>query len=125
VISCELRRRRFCSTAASTPTNFSSLGQNLQDGAQRSLTLKQGLCWVYEKYVSEALPEIQTNYWAAQAAAQSNKLRRLARLCTDAALGVAQRETCNAAIAIDYVALSAVKALQELPPVRAGDFELY
>ena len=36
--------------------------------------LKQGLCWVYEKYVGEALPEIQTNYWAAQATAQSHRL---------------------------------------------------
>ena len=36
--------------------------------------LKQGLCWVYEKYVSEAPLEIQTSYWAAQAAAQSGKV---------------------------------------------------
>jgi endonuclease YncB( thermonuclease family) len=36
--------------------------------------LTQGLCWVYEKYVGEASPEIQTNYWGAQAAAQSDKL---------------------------------------------------
>jgi endonuclease YncB( thermonuclease family) len=36
--------------------------------------LKQGLCWVYEKYVAEAPPEIQTSYWAAQAAAQSGKV---------------------------------------------------
>jgi endonuclease YncB( thermonuclease family) len=36
--------------------------------------LKQGLCWVYEKYVGEAPPEIQTSYWAAQAAAQSGKI---------------------------------------------------
>src|SRR6516164_1351748 len=36
--------------------------------------LKQGLCWVYEKYVGEAPPEIQTSSWAAQAAAQSGKV---------------------------------------------------
>ena len=36
--------------------------------------LKQGLCWVYEKYVGEASAEIQTSYWAAQAAAQSDRL---------------------------------------------------
>jgi endonuclease YncB( thermonuclease family) len=36
--------------------------------------LKQGLCWVYEKYATEAPPEIQIGYRAAQAAAQSYKL---------------------------------------------------
>jgi len=36
--------------------------------------LKQGLCWVYEKYIGEAPPEIQTSSWAAQAAAQSGKV---------------------------------------------------
>jgi endonuclease YncB( thermonuclease family) len=35
--------------------------------------LKQGLCWVYEKYVGEASPEIQTSYRAAQVVAQSEK----------------------------------------------------
>jgi endonuclease YncB( thermonuclease family) len=35
--------------------------------------LKQGLCWVYEKYVGEAPPEIQTTYRAALAVAQSEK----------------------------------------------------
>jgi endonuclease YncB( thermonuclease family) len=35
--------------------------------------LKEGLCWVYEKYVNEAPSEIQTSYWAAQAAARSGK----------------------------------------------------
>jgi hypothetical protein len=39
VISCELRRRRFFSSSASTPTNFPFLGQNFQDGAQRPLTI--------------------------------------------------------------------------------------
>ena len=42
VISCELRRRRFFSTSASTPTSFPFL-QKLQDGAQRSLTTEQSL----------------------------------------------------------------------------------
>jgi endonuclease YncB( thermonuclease family) len=32
--------------------------------------LKQGLCWVYEKYVGEAPPEIQTSYRDAQDTAQ-------------------------------------------------------
>ena len=36
--------------------------------------LKQGLCWVYEKYISEASAEIQTSYRAAQSAAQSDRL---------------------------------------------------
>jgi len=36
--------------------------------------LKQGLCWVDEKYVGEASAEIRSNYWAAQAAAQSDRL---------------------------------------------------
>jgi endonuclease YncB( thermonuclease family) len=36
--------------------------------------LKQGLCWVYEKYVTEASPEIQTGYRATQVAAQSGRL---------------------------------------------------
>jgi endonuclease YncB( thermonuclease family) len=31
--------------------------------------LKAGLCWVYEKYISEASVEIQANYRAAQSAA--------------------------------------------------------
>jgi hypothetical protein len=35
--------------------------------------LKQGLCWVYEKYVGRASPEIQNGYRAAQAVAQSEK----------------------------------------------------
>jgi endonuclease YncB( thermonuclease family) len=34
---------------------------------------KQGLCWVYEKYVGEAAAEIQTRYRDAQAGAQSGK----------------------------------------------------
>ena len=38
MISCELRRRRFFSSSASTPTIFPFLGQNLQDGVQRALT---------------------------------------------------------------------------------------
>jgi endonuclease YncB( thermonuclease family) len=36
--------------------------------------LKEGLCWVYEKYVGEASAEIRSNYWAAQADAQSDRL---------------------------------------------------
>ena len=36
--------------------------------------LKQGLCWVYEKYVGEASVEIQTSHRTAQLAAQSGKL---------------------------------------------------
>jgi endonuclease YncB( thermonuclease family) len=36
--------------------------------------LKQVLCWVYQKYVTEAPPEIQISYRAAQAEAQSDKL---------------------------------------------------
>jgi endonuclease YncB( thermonuclease family) len=41
------------------------------DGQDAGLELlNQGLCWVYEKYVGEAVTEIQTSYWAAQAAAQ-------------------------------------------------------
>jgi endonuclease YncB( thermonuclease family) len=36
--------------------------------------LKQGLAWVYEKYVGEAEPEIQTSYRDAQSVAQSEKL---------------------------------------------------
>ena len=35
--------------------------------------LKQGLCWVYEKYVGEASPEIQSGYRDAQHTAQSEK----------------------------------------------------
>lgn len=35
--------------------------------------LKQGLCWVYEKYVGEASPEIQNGYRDAQHMAQSEK----------------------------------------------------
>jgi endonuclease YncB( thermonuclease family) len=36
--------------------------------------LKQGLCWVYEKYVVQATLDIETSYRAAQAAAQSDRL---------------------------------------------------
>ena len=36
--------------------------------------LKQGLCWVYEKYVGEASGETQASYRAAQAAARFDKL---------------------------------------------------
>ena len=35
--------------------------------------LKQGLCWVYEKYVGEAAAEIQSSYRDAQDAAQAEK----------------------------------------------------
>jgi endonuclease YncB( thermonuclease family) len=31
--------------------------------------LKQGLCWINERYVSEAPPEIEASYWAAHCAA--------------------------------------------------------
>ena len=36
--------------------------------------LKEGLCWVCEKYAAEAPPENQTSYWAARAAPQSDKI---------------------------------------------------
>ena len=36
--------------------------------------LKQGLCWVYEKYVGEASAEIQTSYRDAQDAAQAERV---------------------------------------------------
>jgi len=36
--------------------------------------LKQGPCWVYEKFVAEASPEIRSSYLPAQAAAQSDRL---------------------------------------------------
>ena len=36
--------------------------------------LKQGLCWVYEKYVGEASAEIRTSYHNAQDAAQSERV---------------------------------------------------
>src|SRR5438552_3356034 len=35
--------------------------------------LKQGLCWVYEKYVAQASAEIQTRYRYAQDAAQAER----------------------------------------------------
>jgi micrococcal nuclease len=35
--------------------------------------LKQGFCWVYEKYVAQASAEIQAAYRSAQSAAQSEK----------------------------------------------------
>jgi endonuclease YncB( thermonuclease family) len=53
--------------------------------------LKRGLCWVYEKYVSEAPPEIQTSYWAAQSAAQSDKLWVVAGSGPDAAVGMEKK----------------------------------
>ena len=51
--------------------------------------LKEGLCWVYEKYVGEASPEIQTGYRAAQI----RQARVMAGSSPGAAVGVAQRET--------------------------------
>jgi endonuclease YncB( thermonuclease family) len=45
------------------------------DGQDAGLELlKQGLCWVYEKYVREAPLELEASYRAAQALAQSDKL---------------------------------------------------
>lgn len=45
------------------------------DGADAGLELlKQGLCWVYEKYVVQATLDIETSYRASQAAAQSDRL---------------------------------------------------
>jgi endonuclease YncB( thermonuclease family) len=45
------------------------------DGVDAGLELlKQGMAWVYDRYVSEASPEIRASYRAAQAAAQSGKL---------------------------------------------------
>ena len=35
--------------------------------------LKQGLCWIYEKYVGQASDEIQSRYREAEAAAQSER----------------------------------------------------
>jgi endonuclease YncB( thermonuclease family) len=35
--------------------------------------LKEGLCWVYEKYVREAAAEIQTSYRDAQDRAQAER----------------------------------------------------
>ena len=46
----------------------------LVDGQDAGLELlKQGLCWVYEKYVGEAAAEIQSSYRDAQDAAQAEK----------------------------------------------------
>jgi endonuclease YncB( thermonuclease family) len=36
--------------------------------------LKQGLCWVYEKYIPQATIDVEASYRAAQAVAQSDKL---------------------------------------------------
>jgi endonuclease YncB( thermonuclease family) len=36
--------------------------------------LKQGLCWIYEKYIPQATIDIEASYRAAQATAQSDKL---------------------------------------------------
>ena len=45
------------------------------DGQDAGLELlKEGLCWVCEKYAAEAPPENQTSYWAARAAPQSDKI---------------------------------------------------
>jgi endonuclease YncB( thermonuclease family) len=47
----------------------------LVDGQDAGLELlKQGLCWVYEKYVAQATTDIEASYRAAQATAQSDKL---------------------------------------------------
>jgi endonuclease YncB( thermonuclease family) len=35
--------------------------------------VKQGLCWVYEQYMSEASPDIQASYQQAQAVAREQK----------------------------------------------------
>jgi endonuclease YncB( thermonuclease family) len=44
------------------------------DGRDAGLELlKEGFCWVYEKYVGQASAEIQPSYRDAQAAAQSEK----------------------------------------------------
>jgi endonuclease YncB( thermonuclease family) len=46
----------------------------LVDGQDAGLELlKQGLCWVYEKYVGEASGEIQTSYRDAQNRAEAEK----------------------------------------------------
>jgi endonuclease YncB( thermonuclease family) len=46
----------------------------LVDGQDAGLELlKQGLCWVYEKYVGEASALVQTRYHNAQDAAQAQK----------------------------------------------------
>ena len=51
------------------------VAQVLVDGQDAGLELlKQGLCWVYEKYVPEASADIQNRYRDAQAAAESVKL---------------------------------------------------
>ena len=36
--------------------------------------LKAGLCWVYEKYITQATPAFEDSYRAAQALAESDKL---------------------------------------------------
>jgi hypothetical protein len=77
-----------CHRRSEKPVNARVL-EDIKGGRPRGL----------EKYVGEAPPEIQTSYWAAQAAAQSGKVR-----CTGAALGMAQRETGVAAIAISGLA---------------------
>jgi endonuclease YncB( thermonuclease family) len=44
------------------------------DGTDAGLELiKQGLCWVYEKYVGQASVEIQSRYRDAQHAAQAER----------------------------------------------------
>jgi len=46
----------------------------LVDGQDAGLELlKQGLCWVYEKYVGEAAAEIQSSYRDAQDTAQAER----------------------------------------------------
>jgi endonuclease YncB( thermonuclease family) len=46
----------------------------LVDGQDAGLELlKQGLCWVYDKYVGEAAAEIQTGYRDAQQRAQAER----------------------------------------------------
>jgi endonuclease YncB( thermonuclease family) len=47
----------------------------LVDGQDAGLELlKQGFCWVYEKYVVQARIDIEASYRAAQAVAQSDKV---------------------------------------------------
>src|SRR6516165_7585726 len=51
------------------------VAQVLVDNQDAGLELlKQGLCWVYEKYIPEAKIDIEASYRAAQATAQSEKL---------------------------------------------------
>ena len=51
------------------------VAQVLVDNQDAGLELlKQGLCWVYEKYVAEASLELQSSYRSAEALARSDRI---------------------------------------------------